>query len=270
MARAKQSAPSTIEHVAGYIRVSTDEQAQSGLGLADQRRRIAGMAAAKDWPEPTVYADEGVSGTKEAKDRPALAHLLADMRAGKIDAVIILSLDRLARKSLIVLDLVDIMNRAGVSLVSCKESLDTTTPQGQFVLTIFAALAQLERDLISERTRAALAELGRTTGDRGGRLPYGYLRTADGVLRIEQATAAIVRRIFSARRRGDSLRDIAHKLNVAGVVSPLGGAWGHTTVASILSNRALYAGGKRADSPQRWPAILGKREGYHAHTERAA
>ena len=158
------------------------------------------------------------------------------------------------------LDLVEVLNRAGVSLVSCKESLDTTTPQGAFVLTMFAALAQLERDLIAERTRAALAELGRTTGDRGGRFPYGYLRTGEGVLRIDPPTAVIVRRIFNARRRGDSLRDIAHKLNASGVTSPLGGEWGHTTVASILGNRSIYAGGWRADSPLRWPAILGKRD----------
>ena len=63
---------------------------------------------------------------------------------------------------------------------------------------MFAALAQLERDLIAERTRAALAELGRTTGDRGGRFPYGYVRTDDGALRVDPPTAVIVRRIFNA------------------------------------------------------------------------
>lgn len=259
-ARSKAGAPkSDIARVAGYVRVSTDEQRESGLGLGDQRMRIQGMAAAKGWSEPTFYADEGISGTKEPKDRPALAHLLADVRAGHVDAVIVLDLSRLARRTRLVLDLVDELRRREVALISCKEQLDTASPQGQFVLTMFAGLAQLERDLIAERTTAALAELGRTTGDRGGRVPYGYLRTENGA-RVEQTRAAIVRRIFSARRRGDSLRDIAAKLNAAGVAAPLGGSWQHTTVAGILANRAVYAGGKRADSAQRWPAILGKRE----------
>lgn len=259
-ARTRASAPKTnIQRVAGYLRVSTDEQRESGLGLGDQRMRVQGMAAAKGWPEATLYVDDGVSGTKPAAERPELARLLADVRAGQVDAVIVLDLSRLARRTLLVLDLVDELRRRDVAFVSCKEQLDTASPQGQFVLTMFAALAQLERDLIAERTTAALAELGRTTGDRGGRIPYGYLRTEERV-RVDPAAAGFVRRIFSARRRGESLRDIATKLNAAGVVSPLGGAWRHTTVAGILANRAIYAGGKRADSELRWPAILGKRE----------
>ena len=134
-----------VQRVAGYLRVSTEEQAQSGLGLGDQRGRIQGMAAAKGWPPPALYLDEGISGTKDPKDRPALAHLLADLRAGRVDAVIVLSLDRLTRKSLLVLDLVDELRRRDVALISCKEALDTATPQGQFVLTMFAALRSEER-----------------------------------------------------------------------------------------------------------------------------
>lgn len=273
-AHSRASAPKSdaVQHVAAYLRVSTDEQAESGLGIAAQRTRCEGMAAAKGWPAPVEYADQGISGTKDPKDRPALAHLLADVRAGHVDAVITLSYDRLARKTLIVLDLVEAFTRGGAVLVSCKEQLDTSTPHGQFMLTQYAALAQLERDLIAQRTRDALAELGRTTGDRGGRMPYGYLRLGDGRLRIEPSAAAIVRRIFNASRRGESLRDIARKLNAAEISAPLGGrgGWRHTTVASILSNRALYAGGKRADSAQRWPAILGRREGAGGSTEAAA
>jgi site-specific DNA recombinase len=257
-ARTPASAPkSAVLRVAAYVRVSTDEQAESGLGLADQQARCEGMAAGKGWPAPTVYRDAGVSGTKEPKERPALAHLLADIRAGEVDAVIVLSLDRLGRRTRLVLDLVEEFGRRQVQFVSCKETIDTSTPQGQFVMVLFAGLAQLERDLIAERTTAALAELGRTTGDRGGRIPYGYARAGVGV-RVDPAAAVVVRRIFSARRRGESLRDIARKLNAAGVDAPLGGQWRHTTVAGILANRSLYAGGRRADSAHTWPTILGR------------
>ena len=260
-ARTHTNTPKTgdVRQVAAYLRVSTDEQRESGLGIAAQRTRVLGMAAAKGWPAPVEYADEGVSGTKEAKDRPALAHLLADVRAGKVDAVIVLSLDRLGRRTQIVLSLVETFNTAGVNLVSCKESLDTSSAQGQFVLTMFAALSQLERDLIAQRTRDALAELDRTTGDRGGRIPYGYVRSADALARVHPDAAAIVRRIFALHRRGESLRQIAQRLNDSGAPAPRGGdTWRHTSIAEILANRAAYLGGQRGASARRWPAILGK------------
>jgi DNA invertase Pin-like site-specific DNA recombinase len=115
------------------------------------------MATVEGWNEPLVYCDAGISGTRDATRRPELQRLLSDVRSGTVAAVIILSLDRLGRETRLVLDLVEEFSRHGVALVSCKESLDTTSPQGQFVLTMFAALAQLERDLISERTKAALS-----------------------------------------------------------------------------------------------------------------
>lgn len=255
MRKRASSAPLTTYRTAAYLRVSTDEQAESGLGIGAQAARCAAMATAKGWSEPSIYADEGVSGTKPAAKRPALHRLLADVQAGQIDAVIILSLDRLGRKTRLVLDLVDELTHAGVALVSCKESLDTTSPQGQFVLTLFAALAQLERDLIAERTKAALSEHSRRDGEAGGKLPYGYVRTPDGIA-IETDAAPYVRFIFNARKRGDSLRTIAEKLNARGIPGPRGGQWHHTSVREVLANRAAYTGHPRGLSTLRWPAIL--------------
>jgi DNA invertase Pin-like site-specific DNA recombinase len=245
--------------VGAYLRVSTDEQAESGLGLGDQRYRAAAMAAAKGWPAPVEYSDEGISGTKDASERPALSRLLVDAQAGQLDAVIVLSLDRLGRKTSIVLDLVEELTRQHVTLVSCKESLDTTTPQGQFCLTLFAALAQLERGLISERTKAALAERGRRDGERGGRMPYGYARTPAGGISVDPQAAALVRRVYALHLRGLSLREIAIRVQEMGLPGPRGGSvWRHTAVADILSNRQAYQGGLRgASSTHRWPAILG-------------
>jgi len=154
-----------------------------------------------------------------------------------------------------VLDLVEEMTRYGVSLVSCKESLDTTTPQGQFVLTMFAALAQLERDLIAERTRAALAEHSRRDGEAGGRMPYGYLRDTLGV-RVDRNAAHIVRRIYELRGQGLTLRAIATQLNKRASASPRGGRWHHSSVAVVLANEDAYRGGERGASVIKWPVIL--------------
>lgn len=247
-------------HVAAYLRVSTDEQAESGLGLADQRRRCEAMAEVKGWPAPMIYEDAGVSGTKEVVKRPALHKLLEAVRAGEIDAVIVLSLDRLGRVTRIVLGAVEELTNHGAALVSCKEQLDTSTAQGQFVLTMFAALAQLERDLISERTMGALAELSRSTGETGGRVPYGYVRIEGRGVKKDPAAAAVVQRIFALHRRGESTRMIAHRLERDGVTPPRGATkWFHSSIAFILGNKAVYYGGQRgASQSARWPAIVGR------------
>lgn len=235
-----------------YLRVSTEEQV-SGYGLAVQAERCRAQAVAKGWEaiEP-VYADEGISGTKDASERPALAALLADMRAGRFDAVIVLALDRLGRKTRIVLSLVDELAACNVALVSCKESLDTSTPQGAFVLTMFAALAQLERDTIVERTTAGRNARGKVDGEKGGRVPFGYVRAPDGP-QIEETRAALVRVIFQRRAAGATLRSIAAGLPSP---SPYGGRWFASSVREILKNEPAYRGGPRGASAQPWPAIL--------------
>jgi site-specific DNA recombinase len=172
-----QPAPQT--RAALYIRVSTEDQAL-GYGLDVQRHCCSAMATVKGWQVIGEYADEGISGTKNADQRPALARLLANVDAGLIDAVIVLALDRLGRRTQIVLELVEWFTAARVSLVCCKEQIDTAGPYGELMLTIFAALAQLERDLIVERITAGRNVRGAKDGERDGQLPYGYTRTDEG------------------------------------------------------------------------------------------
>lgn len=238
--------------VALYIRVSTEEQAITGFGLAVQRDRCRAMAVVKDWSDVVEYADEGISGTKEAADRPGLQALLDAVSQGDVTAVIVLSLDRLGRKTRIVLDLIEHLTKHDVVLVSCKESLDTATPQGQFVLTMFAALAQLERDTIVERTTAGRNARGKQDGEKGGRVPFGYSRTEQGI-EVDQAAAVLVRCIFGLKLQGQSLRTIARGLPGSG---PQGGNWGPSSVSAVLANEDAYRGGQRGDSSVRWPAIL--------------
>jgi site-specific DNA recombinase len=237
-----------------YLRVSTEEQATAGYGLDVQRDRCLAMATVKGWQvEPIhIYADEGLSGTKDATGRPALAALLAAVEIGNVDAVIVLSFDRLGRKTRIVLDLVDRLSASGCQLVSCKESLDTSTPAGSFVLTIFAALAQLERDTIVERTTSGRNARGKKDGEKGGRLPFGYVRTPEGIS-VDLDRAALVKRIFRRRNAGATLRAIAGDLPGPG---PRGGRWHPSSVAEVLANVEAYQGGARGESAVRWPTLL--------------
>lgn len=238
-----------IKRVAAYIRVSTDDQVESGLGLEAQRAQVLAMAQVKNWPAPEIYEDAGVTGTKDITTRPKGKQLIEAIQAGEIDAIIIPALDRVARRAIWILSFADLCRAYDVSLVSCKESLDTSTPTGQFVLTIMAAVAQLERDTISSRTKAALAVRGQRDGEKGGKLPYGYMRTNTGVATDAEA-AQVVKRIFALHRRGRPLRDIAAQ------VSSDEKKWKHSSIAEILKNKDAYKGGKRGDSNTRWPVIL--------------
>jgi DNA invertase Pin-like site-specific DNA recombinase len=139
----------------GYCRVSTAEQAESGLGLEAQRAAITRWAADRGL-ELTIYEDAGITGTSMAK-RPALEHAL---RAAANGAVLVAySLSRFARSTRDMLIIAERLKRQGADLVSLTESIDTTTATGRLVFTLLSALSQFERDLTSERTKAALAAL---------------------------------------------------------------------------------------------------------------
>lgn len=240
-----------------YLRVSTDEQADTGFGLDVQRERCRAMATVKGFAVVAEHVDAGLSGTLAPGARPGLAAVLAAVDAGDVETVIVYALDRLGRRTSIVLDVVDRLRVAGCAVVSCRESLDGTTPAGAFVLTMFAALAQLERDTIVERTTAGRNARGAKDGERGGRVPFGYRRTAAG-LTVDADAAAIVRRIIAERfRKGGTLESIAERLNADGIPTPRGGqTWRPSSVAVVWANRDAYAGGTRGASAVRWPAIL--------------
>ena len=114
------TAVDTSTRIAAYLRVSTEEQKDSGLGIAAQRTKCGAMTTVKGWPAPTFYIDESVSGKRRPTERPAMSELLAAIERKEYDVVIIAALDRLARSTRIVLDLVERFDRENVTLVSCR------------------------------------------------------------------------------------------------------------------------------------------------------
>lgn len=247
-----------------YLRVSTDEQV-TGYGLEVQLAKCEALATVKGWVPACVFADEGISGTKGEAARPGLAAMLEAVDRGEVTAVIVYALDRLARSTRLVLEYVDRFTQRGAAIVSCKESLDTSTPAGQFVLTMFAALAQLERDTIVARTTDGRNERGRRDGERGGRVPMGYRRImgaagATGEIAIDPDAAAVVCAIFQRRAAGATLAAIADDLNAAGASTPRGGRWHGSSVREVLLNEADYRGGRRGESGVCWPAVLPQAE----------
>jgi DNA invertase Pin-like site-specific DNA recombinase len=167
------AAPSGLNF--GYVRVSTNEQ--------DEALQLDALHAA-GIPDDRIYTDRGVSGTKTS--RPELDALLRTLRPG--DTVTVWRLDRLGRSSHHVVSLVLDLEDRGIGF-KCLTGLevDTTTPTGRFMLRVFAALAEMERDIIRERTVAGL-DAARARGRRGGRRPK---------LSVQQVTA--VTKLYAGR-----------------------------------------------------------------------
>jgi site-specific DNA recombinase len=252
-----QKAAQAAENTAAiYVRVSTEEQAEDGYGLDVQRQQTATYASLYGYTVTEVYCDAGISGTKDLDERPQLAAALEAAQAGAYRVLILPALDRLARKGSLGLRLYDAFEESGIIIAAVKERLDTSTPAGRMMRTMFLALAELERDLIVERTTAGRNARGKRDGDKGGSVPYGYVRGSGGV-EIDPATAAVVRDIFQRRKRKQSLQTIATALNDAQIPPPKRGiSWYPMSVGIILKNRAIYRGGTRGESEVCWPALL--------------
>src|SRR5271165_5979441 len=156
------------EGAIAYLRVSTDEQAVSGLGLAAQESAIRAECARRGLAVLAVYTDAGLSAKN--LDRPALGDALAALDGGRASVLMVAKLDRLTRSVHDATGLMAAAERAGWGLVALDVAVDTTTPQGAAMAQVLAVFAELERRLIGERTKAALA-VKRAQGVRLGRPP---------------------------------------------------------------------------------------------------
>jgi len=135
-----------------YGRVSTSNHGQDvEMQLVELRQ----VAAQRGWLVVDEYVDDGVSGVQEC--RPALDRMLSDARSGKIDIIAVWRFDRFARSTQHLLSALEEFRVLGVSFVSIREQVDTTTPSGKVLFTLIAAISEFERTLIVERVRAGVA-----------------------------------------------------------------------------------------------------------------
>jgi DNA invertase Pin-like site-specific DNA recombinase len=228
----------------GYVRVSSEEQARHGISLAAQRDRIAAYATAMGLELVGIEEDGGVSGAAAPSQRPGLGRALAALRRGEAAGLVVLKLDRLSRSTRHTLDLVDDCQRRGWRLVSLSESLDTGSAAGRLVLTVLAALGQMEREQVGERTACALAQVAREGRIRSRIAPFGFrvigggtTAIAGGENRLEEVEAeqVILRRIGELSDDGLGARRIAATLNAEGIQNPrTGGTWTHGNVGAVL------------------------------------
>jgi DNA invertase Pin-like site-specific DNA recombinase len=207
-----------VQNVIGYTRVSTDEQASSGAGLAAQRAAILAEAERRDWKLVEIIEDAGYS----ARDlhRPGVQTALEALREKRADTLVVAKLDRLSRS---ILDFAGLMDRATHehwALVALDLGVDTTSPAGEAMANVMATFAQFERRLIAQRTKEALAQK-RAAGVRLGR--------------PRQLADRVRRRIVAERVAGRTLAAIADSLNMDAVSTAQGGRrWYPSTVRAVL------------------------------------
>ena len=195
--------------VAIYVRVSTQEQALEGYSIGEQTDRLKKFAEAHDWVIVKIYTDAGHSGADT--DRPALQEMLADIRAGKLDKVLVYKLDRLSRSQKDTLTLIeDEFLPHNTEFESMSEKLDTGSPQGRLFLGILAAFAQLEREVIKERMSMGIQARIKEGKWRGGHhVPFGYdYEPALEKLVINEWEAMIVKNIFESFAEGKKMYTI--------------------------------------------------------------
>ena len=214
----------------GYVRVSTEEQATEGLSLEAQKERLAAYCHAQGWRLVAVFEDAGVSAS--TLRRSGLEEALAAVEDRGADVLLALKLDRLTRSVVGLYQLVERCDKAGVRLAAVQDALDTGSANGRMVTSILAVLAQWEREIVSERTAAALAHKKRNR-EHVGLPPYGFRIGADGRLEANADELATIQRMKRLRRRGATLQAIADKLNDEGV-SARRGKWGKTSVSRLV------------------------------------
>jgi len=221
-----------------YVRVSTQEQASEGVSLEAQEASVRAYCMMRGLEVVEVVIDAGVSAGKPLERREGGRRVLEMVKWGKVGAVVAFKLDRLFRDCADCLSVTRTWDRKDVALHLIDmggQAIDTSTAMGRFFLTVMAGAAEMERNLIRERTAAALAHKA-AKGERVGQVPYGY--RADGAMLVEEpAEQSIIRIVVNWRTDGHSIRDIARILNENGVPAR-GSKWHATTVARMLKRAA--------------------------------
>jgi DNA invertase Pin-like site-specific DNA recombinase len=209
------------EHrIIGYSRVSTDEQADSGLGLAAQRAALEGEVERRGVPVEWVE-DAGFSG--KSLHRPGIERALDMLAAGGADVLMVSKLDRLTRSLFDLAGLMDRARREHWAVVLLDLQVDTASPSGEAMANVMGTFAQFERRMIGQRTKDALA----VKKAQGVRLGRPIVTSPD-----------VAGRIARLREAGQSLAAIAATLNADGIAASHGGRrWWPSSVQSVLASQ---------------------------------
>ena len=215
----------------GYRRVSTGQQADSGLGLEAQQAALVQAAARLGLQLVETFTDAAVSGTVGIEDRPGLFAAVNELRRG--DVLLVSKRDRLGRDVVLVAMIERLVERKGARIVSAAGEGNGDDAASLLQRRILDAFSEYERLIIGQRTKAAL-KAKRQRGERAGTLPFGWQLGPDGRQLVQEPTEQkALRALHELQDGGATLRVIAAELTRQGFRTRTGGAWRHQYVARI-------------------------------------
>ena len=236
-----------MKQAIGYIRVSTEKQANEGVSLEAQEAKIVSWCKANDYELVKVCVDAGISGAgkkirgrssleKTMETRPNLKAALKSLSKGNV--LVTYSLSRLARSTSDMLGIGELVASKKADMVSLSEQIDTTTAAGKMMFQMLAVLSEFERNLVAERTTNALQHKKRTGQKYTNQTPYGFEAIEGRLVEVKQEVK-VVAEIQSSRTGGKTLQFIADSLNTRGIPTKTGKQWAPATIHLLMKRSSL-------------------------------
>ena len=220
-----------------YIRVSTEDQAREGFSLGEQEEKLLQLCKFKELEVYKVYKDAGVSA-KDMEHRPQFQEMLQDMKEGKINYIVAYKLDRITRSVRDLEELISVLEQYNCFLLCDRDDVNTSTANGRFFVRMLTVLSQLEIEIVSERTKFGLNGAIKS-GHIPGQRPFGYTKSEDKKMIIDNATRPYVEKIFDMYLEGKSFQQIANYFKENNIYPKK--KWRDTTIQKIIDNK-IYMG----------------------------
>ena len=220
-----------------YIRVSTEDQAREGFSLGEQEEKLLQLCNFKELDVYKVYKDAGISA-KDMEHRPQFQEMLQDMKEGKLNYIVAYKLDRITRSVRDLEELISVLEQYNCFLLCDRDDVNTSTANGRFFVRMLTVLSQLEIEIVSERTKFGLngaIKSGHIPGPR----PFGYTKSEDKRMIIDNATRPYVEKIFDMYLEGKSFQQIANYFKDNKIYPKK--KWHDTTIQKIIDNK-IYMG----------------------------
>lgn len=220
-----------------YIRVSTEDQAREGFSLGEQEEKLLQLCKFKELEVYKVYKDAGISA-KDMEHRPQFQEMLKDMKEGKINYIVAYKLDRITRSVRDLEELISVLEQYNCFLLCDRDDVNTSTANGRFFVRMLTVLSQLEIEIVSERTKFGLNGAIKS-GHIPGQRPFGYTKSEDKKMIVDNATKPYVEKIFDMYLEGKSFQQIANYFKENNIYPKK--KWRDTTIQKIIDNK-IYMG----------------------------